>query len=277
MRIGHPAIPALTASLLVLVGCGGGGKEPKTLPSQTTSQARPELDTPPPLPPPIRRPLPPPAQTLKVIDPGDDDNPKTLIEASRLAKARKASSPPAVIEVTDENLSAHAEGGKVTIVSSAPAAPPLNAEPIPSSVADSGARDEPYWRRRGLTIRRSWREAIDTIDRLELEAAALRQQFYAEDDPYVRDNRVKPAWDRALDRISDLREEATLYEEALAEYLDEGRDEGVPTGWLNDGWELEPSAEELEELDAGIKTKNAIDTPIADGVIRDIEPGGGNP
>ena len=276
MRIGHRAIPALTASLLVLVGCGGGAKEPKTLPPQTTSLARPELDTPPPLPPPMRRPQPPPAKTMTVVDAGDDESPKTLIEASRLAKARKATSPPPVIEVNDENLSSHAEGGKVTVVSSEPAAPALDAAPLPSSVGDSGARDEPYWRRRGLTIRRSWREAIDTIDRLELEAAGLRQQFYAQDDPYVRDNRVKPAWDRALDRISDLREEASLYEDALSEFLEEGRQEGVPAGWLNDGWELEPSVEELEELEAGIKTQEVVEPPVADGAIREIESGGGS-
>jgi hypothetical protein len=267
----------LAAILVVLAGCGGGGKEPKTLPAQTTSLARPELEAPPPLPPPIRRPLPPPAQTVKVIDAGEDPRPKTLIEASRLAKARKALSPPPVIEVTDENLQFHAQGGKVTVMSSAPAAPALDADPLPSSVEEDAARDEPYWRRRGLSIRRSWRQAIDTIDRLELEAAALRQRFYAEDDPYVRDNRVKPPRDRPLDRISDLREEAAVFEEALGEYLDEGRQEGIPTGWLNDGWELEPSAEELEELEAGIKTQRAIDTPIADDPFGDIDPGGGIP
>jgi len=272
MHIGPRALTTAAAVLLLAAGCGGG-KEPKTLPPQTVSQAGLELEAPPPLPAPVRQVHPPPVEVVKVIDPGDDPGPKTLVEASRLAKAKKATSAPSVLEVTDENLKQHAAGGQVTIMSSAPAAPAADA--AAEAAAEEGEHDEPYWRRRGLSIRRSWRSAIDTIDRLELEAASLRQQFYAEDDPYVRDNRIKPAWDRALDRISDLHEDAQRYEQALGEYLEEGRQEGVPAGWLNDGWELEPDAEELDKLDGAIKTQDAVDTPILEQPARDIESGGG--
>lgn len=295
---------AVTTVLLPLVLACGGGKEPKTLPPQTVSEAGPELeppplDPPPPLPPPMRAVKPAPTETYKVIHSAEDSRPKTLVEASRLAKTQKATAPPPVIEINDENLVEQAEGGQVTVMSSGPAAPAPNAEPLeglsadpePGTSALAGAsdpsagpattevdRDEMYWRRRGLSIRRNWRDALDTIERLELDAASLRQQFYAQDDPYVRDNRIKPAWDRALDRIEDLRQDATLHEEALSEFLEEGRQEAIPTAWLNDGWELEPDESELdafESRDSDIETQDAINVPVLEDSASDIESGGG--
>ncbi len=285
---------AILSLLPLAIGCGGG-QDPKTLPPQTVSQAGPELEPPPPLPPPTRPVATTPTETYKVIDAGEDPRPKTLVEASRLAKTQKAQSAPPVIEINDENLSEQAAGGQVTIMSTGPAAPPppddtlegvsplTNSAQNPGSGVQSGTttaigtgdtRDEVYWRRRGLSIRRNWRDALDTIDRLELEAASLRQQFYAHDDPYVRDNRIKPAWDRALDRIEDLREEATLHEEALGDFLEDGGLEGVPAAWLNDGWELEPDADELEALDARIPTQDAVNTPVLENAAEDIDTGG---
>lgn len=295
-RPSHRVI-AITAVLLPFVLACGAAKDPKTLPPQTVSQAGPELELPPlepppPLPPPARKVKPTPTETFKVIEAGEDNRPKTLVEASRLAKSQKASAPPPVIEVNDENLVKQAEGGQVTVMSSGPAAPAPEAEPLddlpppsatnPVRAADSRTssttdsdRDETYWRRRGLSIRRNWRDALDTIERLELDAASLRQQFYAQDDPYVRDNRIKPAWDRALDRIEDLREDATLHEQALGDYLEEGREGGIPAAWLNDGWELEPDDDELEALEARENpTQDAINVPVLEDPARNIESDG---
>ena len=284
-RLRRPGLAWTMVSLCAAtVGCGGGKvKEPKTLPAQTVSRVTPELEPPPPLPPPQRKAAQPPLREItKVIDPGDESaNPKTLVEASRLAKARKITTPASVVEINDENLHEYAEGAQVILMESGPAAPPpvsattrTGTDQLGSdSLGDPG--DEQYWRERGLSLRRSMRRSYDEIERVELEAAAQRQRFYAQDDPYVRDAQVKPAWDRALDRLSELREDADRYGEALQDFLDEGRSLDIPIAWLNDGWELEPDEEERRATDRPVRTQDAIDTPILDAPARDVDRGNG--
>ncbi len=286
----HPSFrscqPGITLALVSLcattLACGGGKtKEPKTLPAQSVSQVTPGLEAPPPLPPPVRKNRPAVREAVTVIDPGDESaQPKTLVEASRLAKARKNETPPSVVEINDENLHEYAQGAQIIQMESGPAAPPptlgggsasegtLNRDRL----GDPG--DENYWRERGLSLRRSWRRTFDEIERVELEAAAQRQRFYAEDDPYVRDAQVKPAWDRAIDRLSELREDADRYQDALVLYIDEGRSMDVPPAWLNDGWELELNDEERQAVDRPVPNQDAINTPIIERPARDVGGGG---
>ena len=63
----------------------------------------------------------------------------------------------------------------------------------------------------------------------------------------MRDSHVKPEWDRALDRLNQLRDRALRYEQELEVFLEEGRRSGVPPGWLSEGWELEPERRTAEE------------------------------
>ena len=240
---------------LLLLGCSSN-KEPERLPSQTISQVTPQLEPPPPLPPPQTReirPRQPTRSTVRVIDDGGStDQPDSLAEASLLAKSRKGNRGPSVVEITDENLHEYAEKGEVIVLESAPAAPnpqPADAQVVEAddvlSATPSGPRDEQYWRGRALELRMGWRRTVDRVKELELEAAALRQQFYAEDDPYIRDGQLKPAWDRVLDRILQLQQRAQQYERELEVFVDDGRRSGAHQGWLNQGWELEPTAEEI--------------------------------
>jgi hypothetical protein len=83
---------------------------------------------------------------------------------------------------------------------------------------------------------------VDEIADLERDADGLRRRFYAESDPYVRDTRVKPDWDRVLDRIREMREAAERRRRELVEHLEEGRRAGAMPGWLREGIELEPAA-----------------------------------
>ena len=233
---------------LATVGCGDK-KAPQTVPPpQVVPQMEPISTAPPPLPPPIRQVKPTTAgqSAVRVIDPGGTGQPKTLIEASRLAKARKRAQGPQqpIAEINDENLAEYADGGEVIVLESEPAAPPLMEPSTPTSDDAGDIRDEDFWRTRALELRMGWRRALDDLGRLELESAALRQQFYAEEDPYIRDSQIKPAWDRVLDRMDTLRGQASRYETELGDFLDEGRQAGAPQGWLNQGWELEPTAEE---------------------------------
>ena len=236
-----------------------GNKEPEPLPSQTVTQVTPQLAAPPPQPLPIRE-VQPTRSTVKVIDAGgDEDQPKTLLEASRLAKARKQSSKKAIAVINDDNLHEYAEAAEVIILDSPPAAEPPDPSPIEAVEEGSEVRDEQYWRGRALELRMAWRRAIDQISELTLESAALRQQFYAEDDPYLRDSQLKPAWDRVLDRLDTLRDQAARYEQELGVFVAEGQRAGVPQGWLNQGWELEPTSEEKDKT--GIRAHEVVDIP----------------
>src|SRR4029078_9636142 len=76
---------------------------------------------------------------------------------------------------------------------------------------------------------------------LEARAASLRTRFYAQDDPYVRDGEIKPAWDPARESLDEAKERARSLEDQLGAVLEEGRQAGALPGWLRDGIELEPS------------------------------------
>jgi hypothetical protein len=255
----------------VVLACSGS-KEPEPLPSQTVSQVAPQLEPPPPLPTPPIHEVPASGNdrsAVKVIDAGGSGSePKTLAEASRLAKEQKRKSgtkKPTVATITDDNLHEYAAGADVIVLESAPSAPsPLDAEAAAArrpEPVDDGIRDEEYWRNRALELRMGWRRAVDRIKELELESAALRQQFYAEEDPYIRDSQLKPAWDRVLDRLDQLREQAERYEGELETFVEEGRQANALQGWLNEGWELEPTAEELTEIGFDKPSARAEVTP----------------
>ena len=254
--------------LLPLVACSGK-KEPEPMPAQTATQVAPQLEPPPQLPPPIRKVQPARSSSVKVIDPGGvEEKPKTLLEASQLAKAQKARNPSEpVAEITDENLHEYAEGAEIIIMESAPAAPPLGQNDPPSARSETentgGLQDERYWRDGALKIRMGMRRTLDDIADLELETAALRQQFYAEEDLYIRDHQIKPAWDRALDRLSLLKQRAHRYESELSSFVDSGQQLGVRQGWLNEGWELEPTPEERTRIES-FGSLDSIQPPVAE-------------
>lgn len=260
-RLGRSSVmPCPTRLLLIGLCCGAtlacsGGNSTETLPSQTVSQVTPQLEPPPPLPPPVApiREVAPVAQrsTVKVIDEGGAAaQPSSLAEASLLAKSRKGQHEPSVVSINDENLHEYSAKGEVIVLESAPAAPNPGqdtaalVDPTVSSV-DNTVRDEQYWRNRALELRMGWRRTVDRIQELTLESAALRQRFYAEDDPYVRDGQLKPAWDRVLDRIEQLKTRSDQYERELETFTEEGRQSQAHQGWLNQGWELEPSVSEM--------------------------------
>ncbi len=260
---------ALGAALsLLLTACSSNKAEPETLPSQTVTQVGPTLEPPPAVPlPPMREVPVTRREKVKVIEQGGSEGKEmTLAEASRKAKQSRATQKPASIRIDDENLGEYAQGGSVIILESAPAAelsPEAQAVAAGTTGIEEGlrsaeklgdpetplaARGEDYWRNRALDLRRRWRRTVDQIDELELESAALRQQFYGEEDTYVRDTQIKPSWDRTLDKLTALRIDAGRYEEELDGFIVQGREAGALPGWLREGWELEPTAEERDKI-----------------------------
>ncbi len=116
-----------------------------------------------------------------------------------------------------------------------------------TTVSADLARDETFWRDGVRERRRRLRRAVDEVLALEEQVAGLRLRFYAEDDPYVRDSRIKPAWDRSLERLHRARQDVSSYRRDLDEFLEAGHRAGALPGWLREAAELEPSTEEIRE------------------------------
>jgi len=177
--------------------------------------------------------------TVIVIEEAAEQKPITpqdLVAASRLERERRERAGKPLVVITDKNLAQHARNGRVTTGSAPPAAV---AAPASNPIEDR----EGNWRFRMRGLRLALRDAFDRLPQLEKEAADQRIRFYAEDDPYVRDGRIKPAWDRALELLEEGRRTVEESRMAIARALDEGRQAGAEPGWLLEGVELEPPAE----------------------------------
>jgi hypothetical protein len=242
--------------LLTAAGCRG-------TPQPVARAVVPAEETPPPSPPPAAvtpSPAPSaPAPALSspaakdpsrddapvVVDPGVDDSnaPKTLAEAAHAERERRArAGAPATIVITDKNIHQLAAKGQITV------ADPREKEKRKGTAASPAAagsgqpatHDEQYWRSRALEIRVRWRAAADEIKKLEQSSTELRQRFYSETDSYLRDNRIKPEWDRVTDRLQKARTEAETASQELTAFLEEGRRAEALPGWLREGEDQEP-------------------------------------
>jgi hypothetical protein len=193
---------------------------------------------------------------LVVVDPADADADSrlSLVDAAKAEKERKAQAPPPRISINDKNLHTYAKGGQLTVADpkkksgtagQATAAATTGAA-VPAAAGGAAVpieRNEKYWRGRALEIRQRWRKASDRIKVLEGDVNLWRRRFYAEDDPYVRDGQIKPAWDRALDELREDHVTVDTAKKELADFLEEGRQAGALPGWLREGSDLEPKEE----------------------------------
>lgn len=232
----------LWASVLALLACSGN-PEPDSAAEATPVAAapatQPELSPPPP------RPEPDPPETVVVLEDAKESRPPSLVEAALRERQRQERAERPKIVITDENLAEHATG-QVTV-----AAPAREAEGQEAPAEDGEAlglgQDESFWRHGARERRLRLRRAVDEVLALEEQVAALRLRFYAEDDPYVRDSRIKPAWDRSLERLEQARQDVEVFRRDLQELMEQGRKAGALPGWLREAAELEPSAEEIRE------------------------------
>src|SRR6185503_14098031 len=243
----HGWLAVAAAGALLAGACASQPKKPPARAEQPVQA--PQTVTPAPEPTPAHV-EPPVAARLRtnepvVIDPGGDSSAgdeQNLLAAAAAERERRRTAGPPTLVVTDKNLAAHATG-KLTI--SGRAAPAATTAPPPADAAKA----EAYWRGRVHGLREQWAAAVETIGELEARAANLRTRFYAQDDPYVRDGEIKPAWDKALEDLDDTRQRARSLEDQLAVALEEGRQAGALPGWLRDGVELEPSERPYDHPD----------------------------
>jgi hypothetical protein len=180
-----------------------------------------------------------------VVDPGaeGDGTPATLVEAARAEKERRARSGQSTVVINDKNLPKYARKGQITIADpkdkkkgARPAAPAVFTPPVE-------VRDEAYWRNRARDIRERWHQTAEDLKKLEQRSTELRQKFYLENDHFVRDNQIKPDWDRVLDRLRQTRLDEEAVKQELDTFLEEGRSAGAMPLWLSEGEEEEPQQE----------------------------------
>jgi len=205
--------------------------------------------------------------SLIVVDTADydPDAQLSLAQAAKAERERKAETAPPRIVINNKTIHRYAKGGQLTVadpkkktVPPQPAQPPAGAAAAPAGAGPAVPvqRDERYWRGRALDIRQRWHRAADRIKELEDDVALLRRRFYAEDDPYVRDGQIKPAWDRALDELRESRTAVQAAKKELTDFLEEGRTAGALPGWLREGVDLEPKEEKP------VDPTQPIETPI---------------
>ncbi len=256
---------AVLLSCTVLWSCSSSKKPASSSTGASAGAVAALPEAPPvlPLPPPIRE-LPPTApHAVQVISDGTEGSkPPSLIEASRLAKAKIRDEGIArpIVEITDENLKEFSDGGQVVVLEASKngeaiesattreATSPMSPS-AGSSAASATADRELFWRQSVPELRTALRRSIEDLRRVKLESTLLRQQFYSESDSFVRDNEVKPRWDRTLDQLSTLRRKAKEDHDALKALLTEAAKAGVDTTWLEGGTEVGLTAEEVQLLD----------------------------
>ena len=205
--------------------------------------------------------------SLIVVDTADydPDAQLSLAQAAKAERERKSEAAPPRIVINNKTIHRYAKGGQLTVADpKKKTVPPQSAQPAAGATAATAGpapavpvqRDEKYWRGRAFDIRQRWHRAADRIKELEDDVALLRRRFYAEDDPYVRDGQIKPAWDRALDELRESRTAVQAAKKELTDFLDEGRTAGALPGWLREGVDLEPKEEKP------VDPTQPIETPI---------------
>lgn len=235
------------AGLLLAGACASPAPHTEPAPASTPAPQASPAPTPEPTPIPTPTPTPEepapnpePERTSQavVLDPGGEQegSTRTLVEAARAERERRAHAAPSAIIINDKNLKQHATG-QLTV------ATPGKKSGAPEPESAQPVRDEQYWRSRALEIRLRWRHAADDQKELEKSAAGWRRSFYAEKDPNVRNARIKPEWDRTLDRLQEARDEVESSRQELSELLEEGRTAGALPGWLREGVDQEPQEE----------------------------------
>lgn len=263
---------AAVVVVLIQVACASSSPEQKageisgpSRPFAVLPEAPPALPPPPPI-----RDLPATApKSVKVISEGAEEAQPSLIEASRMAKARKKNSGESrpVIEITDENLKEFSSGGQIFVLEAgepgAESATPESAgsskselpavefgpraeapsEGVVAAERSPEAERELFWRQSVSEVRGALRYTLDALRRLELESSMLRQQFYSEADPFVRDSEIKPRWDRTLDQLHSLRMKVNDDRGALSSLLAEAKRAGISPDWL----EIEDALKLIEE------------------------------
>lgn len=249
-RYRSPSTVAVVAcgAAILLSACASSKKQAATpLPPQTVAQVHPQPQ--PPSDPPVAAPV--KDDSVIEINP-PEPTPKTstdMVAAAKAERERRKHAGPPVAVIT--NASLKDATGKLTYVDTPldeeareKAGNPEAMQPSPDAATSSDpAVKEEYWRSKVLDARLRWHDAVERIETLQKKVAELRQEFYAADDGFHRDQEIKPEWDLALSELDKARQDSETARNDLETLLQEGRRAGALPGWLREGVEYEPKQE----------------------------------
>lgn len=164
---------------------------------------------------------------------------QSLADVAKASNAdRKAQAKPKVY--TNENLRQDITPSPSTPADGAPAAPSDTAAATPAPAppatdaapaAETGNRDEKYWRDRMTAARAALDRSESAVAAYQSQINGLTQDFVSRDDPaqraVIEKNRTK-----AVAELERTQREIAAAKKAIAAVEDEARKAGVPAGWL---------------------------------------------
>jgi hypothetical protein len=220
----------LAAGFVVLAAAPGSGETQRSDPEPT------------PTPLPALTPTPPKRSGAGLKDAPAPGN--SLADVVRRSQAEKEKQPKkkSLGVITNEEVKKPAaegakEGAKTVRVGKGKPVPTPAKTPFPTrfpELRDSKGRTESDWKRMAADARIRLARAQAHVKQVEGEAKRLENDFYAWSDGNYREQKIKPAWDQALDQLKKARIEVEDARQALLDLEDEARKSDAPPGWLRE-------------------------------------------
>jgi hypothetical protein len=163
---------------------------------------------------------------------------RSLAEVAKGVKLRfPDSNKPAVI--TNESLKGLGAGAELT---TAAAVPPSESSSV--SLANDAQREadkKAYWQDRYFSAQQQIKDLETEEQRLSADAARLERDFYSRDDPYQRDNVIKPQWDETVAKLRDVQHRLASARSAPDTIANEARHDGALPGWFREAPPARPT------------------------------------
>ena len=155
---------------------------------------------------------------------------KSLGEVARSIKLRFPAG--ASKTITNDSLKSLGSGAELT-TGTAPAPSPAASDDLASFESEE-ARRKALWQERYFAAQHEATRLEEEEVILRQEVARLEREFYSRDDPYQRDNVIKPAWDDATARLRDVQQRLPAARKAPEDVADAARREGALPGWFRE-------------------------------------------
>lgn len=164
---------------------------------------------------------------------------QSLADVAKASNADKKAQPKPTKVYTNDNLrqditpspAAPADGSAAAAPSDTAAATTTTAAIDAAPAADTGNRDEKYWRERMTAARAALDRSESAAGAYQSQINGLTQDFVNRDDPaqraVIEKNRTK-----AVAELERTQREIAAAKKAIATIEDEARKAGVPAGWL---------------------------------------------
>ena len=135
--------------------------------------------------------------------------------------------------ITNDSLKALSDGVELT-TGSAPLPALTSASEGGTSPESEEAQRKALWQERYFAAQQEATSLEADEARLSQEVARLEREFYSRDDPYQRDNVIKPAWDEAMARLRDVQQRLPAARRAPDEIANAARKDGALPGWFRE-------------------------------------------